>query len=142
MTVTQITWADWSLKLDTVFGDGSGIGNVAQGIADIEQCLVIIFTTPLGSDPLRPTFGADLWKYIDRPINRSLPAIVREVTDAITWWEPRIQLISVAAAVVIDGGSQSGAKLVLTINWQLKLGGAITQSTVTIGKNAAIPLAA
>lgn len=136
ISVSQITSADWSLKL-------GALGEVVQGIADIEQCILIIFTTPLGSDPLRPTFGADLWKYIDRPIARSLPAIVREVTDAITLWEPRIVLNSVSASVVIDGTSQSGAKLLLTVNWRLKLGGANSQSTiVNIGRKAQLPLAA
>lgn len=136
ITVSQITSKDWSLKL-------WAIGEVVQGIADIEQCIRIIFTTPLGSDPLRPTFGADLWKYIDRPIDRSLPAIVREVTDAITLWEPRIILNSVSASVVTDGTSQSGAKLLLTVNWRLKVGGInSTTTSVNIGRKAQLPLAA
>ena len=52
----DITSADWSLTLDANSpsgSSGSGIGNVVQGIADINQCIGIILATPPGSDPLR-----------------------------------------------------------------------------------------
>lgn len=133
ITLADITSADWSLELGT-------IGGVVQGIADVEQCLGIIVTTPRGSDPLRPTFGADIWRYIDFPIDEALPAIVRELTSAITMWEPRVNLISVTAQPVNDGSAQSGAHLDVTITWQLKLGGApstIQTTTVTIPGAAA-----
>ena len=73
-------------------------------------------TTPRGSDPLRPTFGSDIWRYIDFPIDVALPAIVRELTSAITTWEPRVNLISVTAQPVNDGSTQSGAHLDVTLN--------------------------
>jgi phage baseplate assembly protein W len=114
ITLADITSADWSLAL-------GAIGDVLQGVADVEQCLGIIVTTPRGSDPLRPTFGADIWRFIDFPINRALPAIVSELTAAIAVWEPRVTLVSVTAQPVIDASAQSGAHLDVTLNWQLKL---------------------
>lgn len=93
ITLADITSADWSLAL-------GAIGEVVQGIADVEQCLGIIVTTPRGSDPLRPTFGADIWRYIDFPISLALPAIVSELTSAIATWEPRVNLVSVTAQPV------------------------------------------
>ncbi len=93
ITLADIRSADWSLAL-------GAIGEVVQGIADVEQCLGIIVTTPRGSDPLRPTFGADIWRYIDFPISLALPAIVSELTSAITIWEPRVNLVSVTAQPV------------------------------------------
>jgi len=128
ITLADITSADWSLAL-------GAIGDVVQGIADVEQCLGIIVTTPRGSDPIRPTFGADIWRFIDFPINRALPAIVSELTSAITVWEPRVTLVSVTAQPVIDASAQSGAHLDVTLNWQLKLGTAATtvqSTTVTV----------
>jgi phage baseplate assembly protein W len=128
ITLSDISSADWSLKL-------GAIGQVVQGLEDVEQCLAIIVTTPMGSDPLRPTFGADIWRYIDFPLNIAIPAIVSELTTAITIWEPRVTLISVTAAPVNDGRSQSGAHLEVSLNWQLKLGGApspFQTTTVTI----------
>src|SRR5208283_2139338 len=102
VTLADITSADWSLKLGT-------IGAVVQGLQDIDQCIAIILTTPRGSDPLRPTFGADLWRYIDNPINIAIPSIVREVAAAIAMWEPRVSLQSVSVSPANDAGSQSGS---------------------------------
>ncbi len=124
ITLSDIQSADWSLMLDfssPTGAPGSGIGNVVQGIDDVSQCVAIILTTPKGSDPLRPTFGADLWQYIDFPISTAIPNIVREVTDAVTRWEPRIRLLSVSATPVNDATAQSGAHLNVNITWQLKL---------------------
>lgn len=128
ITLADITSADWSLAL-------GAIGEVVQGIADVEQCLGIIVTTPRGSDPLRPTFGADIWRYIDSPISLALPAIVSALTSAIATWEPRVNLVSVTAQPVNDASTQSGAHLDVTLIWQLKLGVAaspIRTTTVTI----------
>ena len=128
VTLADIRSADWSLAL-------GAIGEVVQGIADVEQCLGIIVTTPRGSDPLRPTFGANIWRYIDFPISLALPAIVSELTSAITMWEPRAKLVSVTAQPVFDGSSQSGAHLDVTLNWQLNLGAApatVQTTTVTV----------
>jgi phage baseplate assembly protein W len=133
ITLADIRSADWSLAL-------GAIGEVVQGIADVEQCLGIIVTTPRGSDPLRPTFGADIWRYIDFPLDRALPAIVSELTSAIALWEPRVNLLSVTAQPVNDASTQSGAHLDVTLNWQLKLGLAATpvhSTTVTIPGSAA-----
>jgi phage baseplate assembly protein W len=121
ITLAEISSADWSLALDLAGVPGSGIGKVVQGIADVNQCLTIILTTPKGSDPLRPTFGADAWRYIDAPIGTAIPAIVREVTEAILRWEPRVTVISIQAAPVLGGDTQAGAHLNIEVNWQLKL---------------------
>jgi uncharacterized protein len=128
ITLADITSADWSLAL-------GAIGDVVEGIADVEQCLGIIVTTPRGSDPLRPTFGADIWRYIDFPISLALPAIVSELTSAIARWEPRVKLVSVTAKPVNDASAQSSAHLDVTLTWQLKLGAAaspLRTTTVTI----------
>ena len=124
-TLADITSADWSLKLGT-------IGTVVQGIKDIDQCIAIILTTPRGSDPLRPTFGADLWRYIDSPISVAIPSIVREVSAAIAMWEPRVSLQSVSVSPASDSSSQSGAHLDVSVTWQLKLAGPSSSSRVTV----------
>jgi phage baseplate assembly protein W len=121
VVLSGIKSADWSMKLDIPGEPGSGLGNVVQGIADVNQCIQIILTTPRGSDPLRPTFGADVWQYIDYPINAAVPAIVGEVTAAITLWEPRVKVISVSAQTAADDTSQTGAHLEISVTWELKL---------------------
>lgn len=136
ITLADITSADWSLALDQPGDPGSGIGNVVQGVADVNQCIQIILTTPKGSDPLRPTFGADLWKFLDAPINGAISSIVTEVTTAITQWEPRVRLTSVTAAPMIDASAQSGARMSVNVSWRLQIASAAavgpTRQTVIV----------
>ena len=88
----------------------NGIGEVAEGFEDINQCIAIIILTRKGSIPHRPTFGSDVNKYVDYPINIASPHIIREVTDAITLWETRIKLNSVK--VKLDN-----SKINIQIEW-------------------------
>jgi phage baseplate assembly protein W len=126
-------------------GSGGGIGQVVQGMADVDQCVRIILTTPKGSDPLRPTFGADLWRYVDTPINLAQASIVREIAEALLLWEPRIDLLKVSTTPVLDDSDQSGAHLNVTAIWRLKLSGsksssglpAPTGTTVTLNSQLA-----
>lgn len=120
VTLDEITSVDWSLQL-------GAIGEVVEGLADVDQCLQIILTTPKGSDPLRPTFGADLWQFIDYPIDAAIPALVREVTEAITLWEPRVKLVSVTATP----GTGSISELAVSIVWSLQLGSMPTPAQTT-----------
>jgi len=136
ITLADITSADWSLALDQPGIPGAGLGNVVQGVADVNQCIRIILTTPRGSDPLRPTFGADIWQYVDHPISSATPAIVREVTQAIALWEPRVTLLSVRATPAQDDTAQSGAHLDIAITWQLKLSTANGKTATTPNSTA------
>lgn len=140
ITLDDITSSDWSLMLDSTAGQGpgSGIGNVVQGIADINQCLTIIITTPLGSDPLRPTFGCDLLAWIDKPITLAKPGLVAAIITAIATWEPRVTVNS----VVINPGTVLG-QLIIAVNWQVAvsaiagLGPGNQQLTLTVPGNLA-----
>ena len=85
----EITYIDWQYKLND-------IGSVAEGIEDINQCIAIIITTPKGTVPHRPTFGSDVYKYVDYPIISAKPNIIRETIDAINMWEKRIKVDSVS----------------------------------------------
>jgi uncharacterized protein len=131
VSLDDITSADWSLALDS--SQPSGIGNVVQGVADINQCIGIILATPKGSDPLRPNFAADLWRWIDAPVNVARPNLVREIVEGLTIWEPRIRVLSVVISSLFLNPSlpqQSGrgglsdfglSQLSIAITWQLKV---------------------
>lgn len=71
------------------------IGEIVSDIADINQCVQVILSTPKGSQPHQPLFGSNVHRYIDWPINVASPHLVREIHVAIRAWEPRIKLISV-----------------------------------------------
>jgi len=135
ITLAEIKSADWSLMLDSAGLAGAGIGSVVTGVDDVDQCIAIILTTPKGSDVLRPTFGTDLWKYIDAPISQAGPAVVREVTQSITQWEPRVKVLSVISTPMPDITTQPSAHVEITVAWQLNLGGAPSparSTTVTL----------
>lgn len=68
------------------------------GLDDLRQAIAIILRTPRGSDPLRPEFGSNLHLYIDYPVNRARPHLVRETVEAIRRWEPRLSVVRVAVS--------------------------------------------
>lgn len=102
----DIRSVDWQPKLGE-------IGAVVENISDINQCIRIILTTPKGSDPHRPEFGSDIWKYIDYPVNEAIPNIIRDAIDAINAWEPRVEIKTIKAEVDV-------ANVMLRIEWVLK----------------------
>jgi phage baseplate assembly protein W len=104
--IDDISSVDWQPKLGE-------IGAVVENIEDINQCIGIILTTPKGSDPHRPEFGSDIYKYIDYPVNEAIPNIIREAIDAINTWEPRVDIKGIKAEVDI-------ANIMLKIEWILK----------------------
>lgn len=102
---TSIAAAHWQPAIGTP-------GEVVEGLRDIDQAIRIILTTPKGSDPHRPEFGSDLHLYIDWPVNRVVPHLVREAVDAIRRWETRVTVVQVRA--VIDG-----AHITLRVQWRV-----------------------
>ena len=104
--LNEITYVDWQLRLNT-------IGSVAEGVDDINQCIAIILSTQKGSVPHRPTFGSDILKYVDYPINSAKANIIRETIDAINQWEIRITVNSVYVEI-------NQAKITVKIEWTLK----------------------
>ncbi len=105
-TLNEITYVDWQYKINE-------IGSVAEGAEDINQCIAIILTTRKCSVPHRPTFGSDIYKYVDYPVNEAVPNIVREATDAITLWETRINLKSVSVEI-------NNTQITVKVEWTLK----------------------
>ena len=101
----EIKYVDWQCKLN-------GIGDVAEGVEDINQCIAIILQTQKGSDPHRPTFGSDIMKYVDYPINVAKPNIIRETIDAINLWETRVKVNRTEVEI-------SGTKILIKVEWTL-----------------------
>lgn len=80
--LTEINSLHWQPALG---GEG-----VVENLDELNQAIQVILRTPKGSDPLRPEFGSDLHQYLDYPINRARPHVVRESIEAIRRWEPRV----------------------------------------------------
>lgn len=65
---------------------------IVEGIDDIAQCIYVILNTIPGSDPLRPTFGSNVYQYIDRPMNEVQSMLIYGITESIKKWEKRIKI--------------------------------------------------
>jgi hypothetical protein len=112
--INEITYVDWQLQLNS-------IGGVAQGVEDINQCIAIILLTQKGSDPLRPTFGSDIYKYIDYPVNSAKANIIRETIRAIEKWETRVNIDSVSVEI-------NETQINVKVQWSLASSSSTTSS--------------
>lgn len=110
---TSITAAHWQPALGTS-------GEVVEGLRDIDQAIRIILATPKGSDAHRPEFGSNIHLYIDWPVNRVTPHLVREAVDSIRQWEPRVSVVQVQVAI-------EGSQVTLRVQWRVADG--VTQLT-------------
>lgn len=80
-----------------------GTGAIAEGISSLRQCISIILHTSLGSDPLRPLFGSNVYKYQDAPVNIAIPNIKAGIINALSIWEKRIKVLSVTHRIADTG---------------------------------------
>lgn len=87
-TLQQILSPVWSYGL-------SGGGAVAEGLAAIRQCIDIIIRTTPGTDPMRPEFGSNVYKYQDYPADVAIPNIKKAILEAIALWERRVVVTSI-----------------------------------------------
>lgn len=118
MNLNDITYVDWQYKLNK-------IGSVAEGVDDINQCIAIILMTRKGSVPHRPTFGSNIYKYIDYPVNEAVPNITRETFDAIALWETRITVNSVSVEI-------KETQITIKVEWTLNDSKTQGNTTVTL----------
>ncbi len=106
MNLNDLTYIDWQLKINA-------IGEAAQGVDDINQSIAIILNTRKGAVPHRPTFGSNIYKYIDYPVNEIKPNIIRESIDALSLWETRIEI----NYVLVDIENEH---IKIKVQWKLK----------------------
>tara|TARA_R110000782_G_scaffold35019_1_gene83879 strand:+ start:610 stop:1044 length:435 start_codon:yes stop_codon:yes gene_type:complete len=111
--IQDIKATNWQLSNQT-------IGQVAEGLEDIKQCIGIILTNTKGSDPLRPLFGSDIWRFIDSPINTAVANISAEIIDAIGKWEQRVIVKELTYNI-------AGSKIDFELTAELLESGEITQ---------------
>lgn len=95
MNILDIHTTNWQMSL-------AQPDTIVEGKEDIEQCIDVILKTRKGEDPLRPHFGCGLFDWIDRPVNTSIPAMKKEILEALSHYETRIQVTSLAAKLLGD----------------------------------------
>ena len=88
--------AGWSFKLD--LNQRGGI-LLASGSRKVEQSISIILGTRIGERVMRPTFGCRLHELVFAPFDaETLGLAERYVTEALNFWEPRIDVLETRGA--------------------------------------------
>jgi phage baseplate assembly protein W len=95
MTTLTETIGTQFFQLSTV-----GAGALAVGVEDVRQCIDIILRSIPGSDPMRPLFGCNAFKYVDKPIDVAVPNVKKEIYEALSLWEPRIEVTSITHQLI------------------------------------------
>jgi phage baseplate assembly protein W len=87
--------------------DGRGGIALVAGFDDIDQAIRIILATPIGHRVMRPTFGSRLHELVFAESNADTYGLAElYVADALGFWEPRIQVVDVAAGPAEDQGER------------------------------------
>lgn len=82
-----------TLTLDGFIGLSAGSGAAVSGDAHLRQSIRDILTTPIGSRVMQRTYGSRIPELLDAPMSRGFVAdLVAAAAEAITEWEPRVQL--------------------------------------------------
>ena len=98
-----------------------GVAGLAPsaGQAKVEQSIRIILGTQYGERVMRPQFGSNLKALAFAPNNTSTANLARYyVTEALSNWEPRIDVMDVAVT-----SDNPGAALLIDIRYQLRATG-------------------
>lgn len=125
-TVSEISARDWSPKLGSY-------GEVVTGLKDIEQCLRIIWTTPVGSVPMRRDFGSTIHKWIDKPFAVAQANVPLAILEAARW-EPRVVIrsVQVQPANVVHG-------MVVLVEWAVSENAPSQTTTLTTADFSVTP---
>jgi phage baseplate assembly protein W len=95
----------------------AGKVQLANAEVDVRQSIEIILGTALGERVMEPTFGCRLQELVFAEQNAGLQGLAAHyVEEALTLWEPRIQLKDVQ---VVPSADQEGL-LLITINYAIR----------------------
>jgi len=90
---------------------------LSQYEQDIKEAIWIILGTSKGERVMRPDFGCGIHDLVFAPINTATITLVEtSIREALTIWEPRIELIRVEAS---DEGSEEG-KMIVSIDYRVR----------------------
>lgn len=79
-------------------------GRSLDGAAHLAQSVEDILTTPVGSRVMRRTYGSDLPRLIDAPLNgETLVDLYAATAEALATWEPRLVLRRISVVAVGPG---------------------------------------
>ena len=84
---------------------------------DIKEAMWIILSTSKGERVMRPDFGCGIYVFVFDVINTATMGLVEaSVREALTLWEPRIELVNVNISV--DKAEEG--KLLISIDYRVR----------------------
>jgi uncharacterized protein len=90
-----------------ILPDASGKLSYVAGNDNVEQSLLVLLMTQLNERVMRPTFGCAAPTYVFAPGSVQFMNLLEEsVSDALTLWEPRVDVLSVDAEANADDPTQ------------------------------------
>jgi len=106
-------------KFPPSFDKNSGTVNMVSDVEDIEESLQILLSTDLGERVMLPNYGCDLQPYLFEQLNATLIGYLRDrVRNAILFYEPRIQVVSVDVTAM-DSAELWAGKFRITVTYDV-----------------------
>ena len=94
-------------------------GKYLDNLAHLKQSIVDILTTPIGSRVMRREYGSNLFRLVDRPINKDLvQQIYAAVAQALDNWEPRIKVEKIRVTEIKESRIKIDLTLIYLITQQ------------------------
>jgi phage baseplate assembly protein W len=73
--------------------DHTGSIALSTGAQDIDGSIIMVLSTAKGERLMRPQFGCTIWDQLFDPVNaNTLGRMAQGVRDALSQWEPRIEV--------------------------------------------------
>jgi uncharacterized protein len=84
---------------------------------DIDEAIRIILSTAKGERHMRPDFGCGIHDLVFAPNNATTAGLVETyVTEAVGWWEPRVEILRVDATQDNDERN----KLLINVHYRIR----------------------
>lgn len=78
--------------------DHTGSIALSNGAQDLDRAIQVVLMTAPGERLMRPKFGCKIWDLLFEPITSNLLGLMSEyVSQALSQWEPRIDISEVAS---------------------------------------------
>jgi phage baseplate assembly protein W len=84
---------------------------------DIKEAIWIVLSTSKGERVMRPDFGCGIYEFVFAVVNTATMGLIEaSVREALTLWEPRIELVNVNVSV----GKADEGKLLIGIDYRVR----------------------
>lgn len=104
-------------KFPVALDPSAGTFAMSEGETDIQEAIRIILFTAKGERVMRPDFGCGIHEYVFETMSVATAALMEtSVRDALTRWEPRIELL----AVTVSPEQGAVGKLFIGIRYRVR----------------------